>query len=81
MTPPKETIDHEARKTAEIALTKIADHTEQCAKLWKITQGQFKALFRRMNWIVGLLVTGLGGVVMILLTILGYVLVNGVPWQ
>ena len=34
-----------------------------------------------MNWIVGLLVTGLGGAVVILLGILGYLLVNGAPWQ
>ena len=60
-------VDQKARSVAEKALTKIADHEAQCAERWAEARSMMADLSKRWWWLIGLIITGQGAVIMILM--------------
>lgn len=66
MTPPKETVDHEARNMASAALTKIEEHEKTCGERWADTRDKMAALFRGHRQIFLVMLAGQGAVILFL---------------
>lgn len=65
-----EAVDHNARTQAALAIQQIESHEKQCAERWAEARDAIKGLSGRCWWLIGLVVTGQGAVILTLVAVL-----------